>query len=277
MGDKGVNYERYMNTNASMQEVLKQTRRNIFWRLYTLPWILLTLLLACVLYFTYTHKPKPTDYYDKYTNLVIHANALETQMTQMREAAMLTGNGKWITSPSGSNQFVYTENTNMWDYNRIYEKWNEQLTNMAPIYESQKAIIQELFKLHGNLSGVAKALGMELGKVEGVILKEEVIEDIPLPPMPKNPFGGVLTPIKPVPPIETREIFTGKDYLLAESVKYDLEGEMVKNVRELISYEMGRWDGRDKKELMHSLQNGSELLIKNAFEGFRTYNRLKKE
>lgn len=269
-----------MNTNIGTQEIVRTTRRNIFWRLYTLPWLILTILLLSALFYAVAHKPKPTEYYDAYTNLTEQVVTMEKEMTKMREAAMLTGNGKWITLASGSNQFVYTTNTNVWDFGRIYERWNEQLTNLTPVYESQKSVIQELFKLHGNLTGVAKELREELGKVKGVILKEEVTEALPLPPMPKSSFGELVQSVQPVHPVrqvESREVFTGKDYLLAESVNYDLEGDMIKNIRELISYETGQWDGRDKREFMLRLQNSSERVIRASFDGFRTYNRLKKE
>jgi hypothetical protein len=267
-----------MNTTKGTQDIIEQVgievsrkaRRNMFWKLYTLPWLILTLLLLTGMYYAFETKP---EYYSAYTNSVMQVKSIEVELMKMREAAMLTGNGKWITSPSGSNQFVYTMHTtntmsgNEWDIGRIYKELEEEVRGMGLISVSQKSVLQEMYKISNEMSAGVKLIE------DGVMATKGI---------------GAAGARREAPSISSgvadRNEFTGRDYLLAKSVNYNLEEEMVRNLRELVALEIGGWDIKDngggngsKRELVKKLQDSMEGVIRSAFDGFRTYNRLKKE
>lgn len=252
-----------MLTEAQAEMDRKRTRRTMFWRLYSLPWILLCLFLVlCVLAaITYKHESPP-----EYLQAIENSKNLTREMEAMRAEAVRTGNGHWIVLPNGANSFVYTAQTNVVNNYDLRKDIMEVLAIQRDLFEQMYIQVSNGNRAAKLMTGAAEAVRKESSILSGVAKEmESKLSNFSNAPSIQPKSIGI---------VENARTFDGGDWLLAESVGYDLEKELDKGIRGLISFEFARWDGKSKKELEDRLQTGSQKIIDGAFEGFKTYHRV---
>jgi hypothetical protein len=218
-----------MNTDNNTEQQIRQIKRAMFWRLYTLPWIILTVFLVALVVISPFHKPNPV---------------ITTNVVQNCSCGTMYGHNPIIT-----NKIVYTKPIS---YASNFALLNDDLN---VVKSNQNYLIKEFSKARKEISGVGKAI--------------KPVESSTI--VYTNNFEGNTKSVK-----EQGEEFSSGDYLLAERIGYNLEEELVKNIQGLITYEMSQWDGTNRVTLQIKLRKGSERIIKDSFDGFKTYNRLKK-
>lgn len=283
-----------MLTQAQMEVEKRRTRRTMFWRLYSLPWILLCILLSlCVIAaITYKHSPTPesakvvltSKSENEYLQALENCKNLTAEMEAMRAEAIRTGNGYWRVLPNGSNSFVYTPKEGIRNGKDDLHDLRQDITEVLAI---QKDIFAQMYMQVSNgnravklMTGAAQTIGNEGKNLTAVAQKLEqtterlsgVAKDMELQ---LNNSKNTIRP-KSIGEVENEKVFDGRDWLLAESVGYDLEKELDKGIGNLVSFEVARWDGKSKKDLETKLQIGSQKIISGAFQGFKTYHRINK-
>lgn len=67
--------------------------------------------------------------------------------------------------------------------------------------------------------------------------------------------------------------FGKKEMTFAKSIKFDVEGEITKNVCDKIGYIIHTWDGVSKADLLNSLKDVVANEVKIVFDGFEAYNK----
>lgn len=67
--------------------------------------------------------------------------------------------------------------------------------------------------------------------------------------------------------------FGKKEMAFAKSIKFDVEGEITKNVCDKIAYIIHTWDGVNKADLLNSLKDVVSSEVKIVFDGFEAYNK----
>ena len=258
-----------MQTEIAIEELVGKTRRTMFWRLYTLPWILLTLVLICGIFWTY-HNANPA----APKTAIISTNILEivekqkVEIERVRGAAMTNGWGMWLTEPNGSNQFVLTTTKAVY----TNEVRLDAKVFAGSLLEMKETTLAQADAVR-RLSGVGESLNVASSSLKNGIKGIEKMTSV-YTNLPKVAQEGarVVREEKAEDPIP----FGVEDWKLAQRLKYDLEGEMTKAIGGLIEFEVERWDGEDKTALKAKLRNGSDLMIKRSFDGFKTYNGIRK-
>lgn len=191
------------------------------------------------------------------------------EIAMLRGAAMTNGYGMWLTEPNGSNQFVLTTSKAVYTNElrmdpKVFAGYMMEMKEMTVAYQGT---IEKLADITTNLSGVANEV-----RGSGLSLKTQIrgIEKV------VGVSTGNVVQTQPRAIVEVHEPFTAEDWGLSKKVGYDLEKEIKKSLGGMIEFEVEGWDGKDKALLVDKLQKATDNLVNRSFEGFKTYNGLRR-
>ena len=270
-----------MQTEEKVEEMIKEERKKVFWRLYALPWVLLTLTLIGIIIYLYKApsivKTENRAFISD-TNTNVNTNVNTNGNGISYKEAVNRGVGEWICDTNGEVSFKWKASTESVISSQVNVQVQLKLKNLQEQYKTnaievlenkRKETIIECrrdFQMEAIGKGLGKWVCNNNGEVE---FKWKVIPEIVMEYTctESNELNKINQVKRDMP-------FTMKDFEMAKVIGIDIEKELIK--RSMLGIEAAYWGNKDNitKEIV---KGEVSRAIHGMFDGFETLNKTDKQ
>lgn len=272
-----------MFTNKTTHEIVdhnqRLSRRQLFWKLYSLPWVILTIILLLIIFYQYKTNYGLNGSLVVSEDIVIEKSFEESEDLNQSSVDTSLSFNLPISFPvvhlpqsiadsyvnSNELKIVYTNESSYLrdgmalvdidELNNFYIDAH-RFNGLGEIYD-RFISFEDVYT--GKLSNLNDILD-RLEDIHGMYVRGSSVDL-----SPRSPFG-------------TRSDYPRYDlgdHYFAESIGYDVEKEIINSLDVSIYRAISNWDGHNKGDLSVLLHDELEGVVIRSFDGFETYNKIK--
>lgn len=282
-----------MITDEKLEDLLKNERKRVFWRLNIIPWLTLTLTLIVIIIIVYKHpvnnkgiienkgwitnNETPVYCSSNFINGINELNIETETAKRFYKEAVKNGYGEWKCNEEGVVKFYWKPCTESLISNQVEIRVNNEINNLRDKYKKNAIEVLESdrkktytecyrnFCIEAVSNGVARWIPTIDGYTE---FKWKSISDIYLDYTSTESSKLIEKGM-----IKREYGFTESNYELAKKIGMDIEGELIRRCG--IGIEGAFW-GEDVR-LKEKVRNEVNKSIHGIFDGFETLNRNEKK
>jgi hypothetical protein len=275
-----------MKTEQTVDETIREAKRTVFWKLYSLPWIIAIVILLFIVFIQYqSNKVELGTYIEKQeqvrkTGIIDGKRSIEIE-------AVEKGHGEWQVNRDGSTLF----------------NWKNLARNVGNDYIAFKPAIEDIPLSSPIISNVINytylTITNEAYRTNDVYRTNEIVivntNIIDKTNMVVEIYVKTNEVIYTRNVIKTNEVdgrsivellseharngFNKDDYELSRKLGMDLEGDLIAMIAGKISNETDKmgsnWTSEERDRFINKMVKEVGESVHRTFNGFKTYNRLK--